>query len=253
MKRLEVTFDLNSLAFMQGPFELQRPKDMQSSVVKSSIDTGETSAEVATGRRTRGAFEMAGLWSTVPCDGGSVFTAATNPVTVPGGPLRDRTRWHRWKVGAMSALRIGREAAGPDYRLYGSDEPEWKKFVDRLTKYIPGDAIIGYTAIITLFTSTAGVPEPQLIWALVFLLVVTPALVILGYLLAPNHTGLGAIAPDIALGIVAFAVWSVTVPGNGWLDWSVVGDNPKQVAGIGIVIGIFMPLVAKLLGRDTGG
>lgn len=151
----------------------------------------------------------------------------------------------------MSALRMGREAAGPEYRLFASDEPDWKKFVDRITKYIPGDAIAGYTAIITLFSSTDGVPDPQLGWALIFLLGVTPGLVIFGYLLAPNHNGLSAIVPDLVLGIIAFAVWSVTVPGNGWLDWSVVGDNPKQVASIGIVVGIFMPLVAKLLGRDT--
>ena len=150
----------------------------------------------------------------------------------------------------MSALRIGREAAGPDYRLFASGEPEWKKFVDRITKYIPGDAIAGYTAIITLFSSTKGVPDPQLRWAVIFLLGVTPGLVVLGYLLAPNHKSLSAIVPDLVLGILAFAMWSVTVPGNGWLDWSVVGDNPKQVAGIGIVVGIFMPLVAKLLGRD---
>ncbi|HNI35543.1 MAG TPA: hypothetical protein PLV93_09090 [Microthrixaceae bacterium] len=151
----------------------------------------------------------------------------------------------------MSALRIGREAAGPEYRLTAADEPEWKKFVDRLTKYIPGDAIVGYTAIITLFSSADGVPDPQLSWALVFLLGVTPGLVIIGFLLAPNHGGLGAIVPDVILGMIAFAVWSVTVPGNGWLDWTVVANNPKQVAGIGIVVGIFMPLVARLMGRDA--
>jgi hypothetical protein len=58
------------------------------------------------------------------------------------------------------------------------------------------------------------------------------------------------IVPDLILAIIAFAVWSLTVPGNGWLAWTVVRDNPKQVAAVGVVVGIFMPLVAKLFGRD---
>jgi hypothetical protein len=145
----------------------------------------------------------------------------------------------------MSAWRIGRESS----ELAGTkDASQTKTFVDRIVKYIPGDAIVGYTTAITLFALQSGQPSPKLWLALVFV-VVTAVLVVLGWLSATPRDP-GAIARDLFLAIVAFVVWSLTVPGNGWTEISFIGSNPAIAALVGLIAGIVMPGLAKALGRD---
>jgi hypothetical protein len=149
----------------------------------------------------------------------------------------------------MSAWRIGAERSGATFRVEGT-QPAWKEYVDRLVKYVPGDAIGGYTAVITIFVLNNGLPDPTLWLALLFL-GITAMLVVLGWANTPGDKGsFGSIIPDIVLAVIAFVVWSLTVPGNGWLEIDAIGDNPEIVGVVGVVAGILMPLVAGAFGRD---
>ena len=148
----------------------------------------------------------------------------------------------------MSAWRVGTEAADEQFRSHRAQQPAYKEFADRLIKYIPGDAIAGYTAAITIFLLNDGTPDPQ-IWLALGFVAVTVALVVLGWLTTPGRSGLGEMLPDLALAVVAFVVWSLTVPGNGWTEWNAIGDNPEAAAVAGIFAGILIAPVAKALGR----
>lgn len=149
----------------------------------------------------------------------------------------------------MSAWRIGVERSRPS--LAAATTGGIKEYADRLIKYIPGDAVAGYTTVITLFTLKDGVPDPQL-WLVILFLAVTVALVLLGWASTPPAdpgASRPSPAPDIVLAVIAFIAWSLVVPGNGWLDIEQITDNPEVAGVVGVVVGILMPGVAKLFGR----
>jgi len=148
----------------------------------------------------------------------------------------------------MSAWQIGIEAADRTQARAITGDPAWKRYVDRLIKYIPGDAVGGYTAAITLFLSTGGTPKPQLGVAILFV-GITVALVIIGWLNTSNRQAFTTILPDVLLAVVAFAAWSLTVPGNGWQELSVIKDNPGLAGLFGVVVGILMPGIAGIFKR----
>jgi hypothetical protein len=147
----------------------------------------------------------------------------------------------------MSAWRIGRESGSR--RLALDDGPAWKKYVDRLVKYIPGDAVGGYTAAITLFLLDDETPDPKLWLALAFTLL-SALLVLIGWASEAGHGKFPSVIPDVVLAVIAFVAWSMTVPGNGWQDYALIGDNPGIAGLVGLIAGILMPGIAKLFGRD---
>jgi hypothetical protein len=114
--------------------------------------------------------------------------------------------------------------------------------VNKVTKWIPGEAIALYVAAITAFTSTAGGNSS---WALLVLFVIlSAALVILGAFAA---TGKVATATLVGGGLAAAGatIWSLTVPLSGWQRIGWVHDNQAAVAVGAAVVALLFTLVAE--------
>src|SRR5216117_978771 len=101
----------------------------------------------------------------------------------------------------MSAWRAGREAAR-GVTINATDRP-WKQYVDRLVKYIPGDAIGAFTAVITGFLAKDGSIEPKL-WLAILFAFVSPGLVVAGWWATQPRGAFGQIRPDIVLAAIGF-------------------------------------------------
>jgi hypothetical protein len=114
--------------------------------------------------------------------------------------------------------------------------------VNKVTKWIPGEAIALYVAAITAFSSTAGGNSS---WALLVLFVIlSAALVILGAFAA---TGKVATATLVGAGLAAAGatIWSLTVPLSGWQRIGWVHDNQAAVAVGAAVVALLFTLVAE--------
>lgn len=114
--------------------------------------------------------------------------------------------------------------------------------VNKVTKWIPGEAIALYVAAITAFSSTAGGNSS---WALLVVFVIlSAALVILGAFAAtgkvPTATLVGA-----ALAAAGATIWSLTVPLGGWQRIGWVHDNQAAVAVGAAVVALLFTLVAE--------
>ena len=167
----------------------------------------------------------------------------------------------------MSAWQIGSEAASPSYstqeevrrqhREAGprNHQPDtgWQQFksvFDRLTKWIPGDTLALYVPGVTYLATDGGGPSLAF---LVVMALVTPLFVVL----AAFATG-GAVTRRIwisaGLGMVAFAIWSMSVPLSGWQRWHLVASNEAGfaigAAIAGILFGYFAEGIVRRLPAD---
>jgi hypothetical protein len=114
--------------------------------------------------------------------------------------------------------------------------------VDRVTKWIPGDAIALYVAAVTAFSaSTDARPSVPL---LIGFVVITAALVVLGEFATtgdiPKKSLLAA-----GLAAAAFVIWSLTVPFSGWQRLDLVHDNQAAVAVIAAVMALLFGFAAE--------
>jgi hypothetical protein len=135
----------------------------------------------------------------------------------------------------MSAWRIGSDRKDiPTFM--GTD---LQTYLDRVTKWIPGDVLAIYAAGVTVLANREGA-QPNIHWLAVMALA-TPAIVLLG------GWATGALrrehAVRAALAIIAFGIWSVTVPFSGWQQWDVIARDSGFVAVLaglsGIIFGLF--------------
>lgn len=114
--------------------------------------------------------------------------------------------------------------------------------VDRITKWIPGDAIALYVAAVTAFAASAGA-KPSVPLLIVFVLV-TAALVVLAEFATtgeiPKRSLLAA-----CLAAIAFGIWSLTVPFSGWQRVEWVHDHQAPVAVIAAILALFFGFVAE--------
>ena len=164
-----------------------------------------------------------------------------------------------WRVGAESAgtapLARGRRAERglPSGALEG--EPTGgstglQSFVDRVTKWIPGEVITLYVAGITLIAASQDVPEPE-VWWLIVAAVLAGVITVTGAFAAsggvPTKTWVAA-----GLAVVAFLIWSMTVPASGWQKIDFVRDNPGKVALIAGIAGLIFSQIAEGIEKASG-
>lgn len=141
------------------------------------------------------------------------------------------------ELGGRGVQKAGAQGAGQPANGGAVDSA-----VDRITKWIPGDAIALYVAAVTAFAASAG-SKPSVPLLIVFVFI-TAALVVLAEFASTGEvSGKGSLAAGLAAG--AFVIWSLTVPFSGWqrLDW--VHDHQAPVAVIAAVLALLFGFVAE--------
>jgi hypothetical protein len=148
----------------------------------------------------------------------------------------------------MSAWQIGSRLPAPRPRgVRTRAEPtspreETQQFVYRLTKWIPGDVLAIYVTGVSALAAQAH-SKPSIVFLVVATLL-TPALVLGG----AWATGNPIKSPEwvsAGLAVLAFLIWSLTVPFSGWQRWSLVADNQAGVAICAAIAGILFGLFAE--------
>lgn len=148
----------------------------------------------------------------------------------------------------MSAWRVGSETAatsagGPVAfgAEQGTSENVVTAVIDRLTKWIPGDALALYVAAVTVFTAPHGA-KPSVILLIVFVLLCA------GIVVGSSFASTGEIPRSVVLPAVlasmAFAIWSLSVPLSGWHRWIFVSNNQAAVAVIAAIAGLLFGFLA---------
>src|SRR3954453_17897765 len=107
----------------------------------------------------------------------------------------------------MSARRRSGGTAAPQ---------DVQAILDRVTKWIPGDALALYAAAVTAFASKSGA-QPS-VALLVVGIVACGALVLLSAFATSGSIATSAWLPA-GLASGAFAIWSLSVPFSGWQRW----------------------------------
>jgi hypothetical protein len=141
----------------------------------------------------------------------------------------------------MSAWRIG---AGAD-DTSGSREAgnALKRYIDKITVWIPGDVLIIYVAGVTALLTQSQ--EPNVVWLVVMALVTLVYVPIAAWVARKQMTG--AVWGRALLALLAFLIWSLTVPESGWHELETVAKNPGWVALIATLAGLFFGLLAERL------
>lgn len=148
----------------------------------------------------------------------------------------------------MSMWRVGREAsaASRGFRLATDDSlPGWKGVVDKVVKWVPGDVLALYAAGVTAF----DVDNPRG-WLLVGAILAGPLFLWLGAFSQGAPFGRKERVAAV-LAVPATALWAGSVPGNGWLEWKVISDNPKPAAFIFVVVAAVFGLLADGIVKRT--
>jgi hypothetical protein len=120
--------------------------------------------------------------------------------------------------------------------------PEPQTWVDKITKWIPGDALALYVAAVTAFGAKTGAQPSWLL--LICGVVLTGVLVPLSAFANKGGISSATVLPAI-LAAIAFAIWSLTVPFSGWQRWSLVHENQAAVAIVAAVIALLFGLLAE--------
>ena len=149
----------------------------------------------------------------------------------------------------MSAWRIGAEssAGAPDRGVAfgpedGATPTDAAGVIDRLTKWIPGDALALYVASVTAFAASDGAePSPLL---LVVFIVLSAAFVVGSAFASSGEVPSTVLLPAI-LAAVAFTIWTLSVPFSGWNRWDLVADNQAGVAIVAAIAGVLFGFVAE--------
>lgn len=151
---------------------------------------------------------------------------------------------------AVGALEIGRDRYTTAVR---SSETGIKDFANRVTRWIPGDVLALFAAALVVFTEAGSgqtIPPGTSVILLVVFLLLTPAVVILGVWADGRPYRKGDFI-SAGLSILAFAIWSLAIPGTGWERLSLVQDNRQLVvvlaAAAGVVFGLFAAGLDKRL------
>ena len=171
--------------------------------------------------------------------------------------IREEAGMSAWSVGAGTAMRteaagtaMRTEAAGLRWRegWLGVGERRWKEApvadtptvvdtptVDTLVAWIPGEVIAGYMALVLALQAdgTSATPKPTSVWWLIGAIGAAGLLTFLGgfskssYLSGDEWLELGV---KVVLSAIAFALWSLVLPGSWWQSIHDIADNAAVVA-----------------------
>lgn len=139
----------------------------------------------------------------------------------------------------MSAWRIGAGTDGvADAREAGDT---LKRYIDKITVWIPGDVLVIYVAGVTVLLTQSN--EPNVVWLVVMAVVTLVYVPIAAWVARKQITG--AVWRRALLAVVAFLIWSLTVPESGWHELEAVAKNPGWVALIATLAGLFFGALAE--------
>jgi hypothetical protein len=111
------------------------------------------------------------------------------------------------------------------------------KFTDKVTKWIPGDALALYLPGVSYFST----PNP---WWLAIMTVVAGVLVV-GAAFATGEKIRKEVWVSAVLASVAFAIWSLSIPSSGWQAISAIQNDKFVVSLAGAVAGALFAFVAE--------
>jgi hypothetical protein len=143
-----------------------------------------------------------------------------------------------WSVGAGTAsvrpaLRVGvAEAETATDRVAASDAPT----VDALIAWIPGEVIAAYMALVLALQgtdNTGGVAKPTAFGWLIAAIIAAGLLTFLGGFAKSTdltHNQWVELGVKVVLSALAFALWSLVLPGSWWQSISTIADNAPVVA-----------------------
>jgi hypothetical protein len=115
------------------------------------------------------------------------------------------------------------------------------KFTDKVTKWIPGDALVLYLLGISLFAT----PNPYWLW----IMTVVAGLLVVGAAFATGEEIRKEVWVSAVLASVAFAIWSLPIPSSGWQKIPGIESNKFIVSLAGAVAGSLFALVAEGITR----
>lgn len=139
----------------------------------------------------------------------------------------------------MSAWRIG--AGSDDVADAHEAGSTLKRYIDKITMWIPGDVLVIYVAGVTALLTQSN--EPNVVWLVVMAVVTLVYVPIAAWVGRKQITG--AVWSRAFLAVVAFLIWSLTVPGSGWHELEAVAKNPGWVALIATLAGLFFGVLAE--------
>ena len=162
-----------------------------------------------------------------------------------------------WGIGSTNMMRRrGR------IQRSGGEEPAQQPVpsLDTVITWIPGEVIAAYAAVVLALQPTA---EDN---ALLPLEITSGWWLIAGMAFAAVLTWLGAFSKTddlagaearelvarVGLAAVAFAIWSVVVPGSWWYSVDAIADNPALVPIIVGLVGVAFGLAAEGVVRRIG-
>jgi hypothetical protein len=154
----------------------------------------------------------------------------------------------------LSTYRIGVSAADPEATVMtvrergdgGQSQPFLGVF-DKLTKWIPSDTLAIYVPGVTLLGASRVSPS---ILFLIVMIVVTP-LFTLGFAFSTGEPLTRTVWVSAALAAVAFAIWSLSVPMNGWQSITLIATNKGAVAVGAALAGILFGYLAEGITKRT--
>ena len=139
----------------------------------------------------------------------------------------------------MSAWRIG---AGTDTVADALETGNnLKRYIDKITMWIPGDVVVIYVAGVTALLTQSN--KPSVVWLVVMAVVTLVYVPFAAWVARKEITG--AVWARALLAVVAFLIWSLTVPANGWLELEAVAEATGWVALIATLAGLFFGILAE--------
>lgn len=136
-----------------------------------------------------------------------------------------------WRIGAgTDGIAVAREAGN-----------SLKRYIDKITVWIPGDVVVIYVAGVTAILSQST--EPNVLWLVVMAVVTLVYVPFAAWVTRKQITG--AVWGRAILAVVAFLIWSLTVPASGWHQLEAVAKNPGWVALIATLVGLFFGVLAE--------
>jgi hypothetical protein len=139
----------------------------------------------------------------------------------------------------MSAWRIG--VGRDDVPVAREAGNSLKRYIDKITVWIPGDVLVIYVAGVTALLTQRN--EPNVAWLVVMAVVTLVYVPIAAWVARKQITG--AVLGRALLAVVAFLIWSLTVPASGWQELEAVAQNPGWVALIATLVGLFFGVLAE--------
>jgi hypothetical protein len=158
-----------------------------------------------------------------------------------------------WGIGA--GLVAGEGAAAGTVGVAAST-PQAAPTVDTLVSWIPGEVIAAYMALVLALqpNNPSGVTAPTSKWWLVGAIVASGAFTFLGgFAKSPNLVGRKQwleLFVRVGLSAIAFALWSLVLPGSWWQSIDKIANNAAAVAVIaGIGAAAFGLLAQGIVNR----